>query len=60
MIAACLSRVLVFLHCASAMNISGYAEEAGTRKVRAFSKRTILSDVSCGMNVWMKVFSYIS
>jgi len=33
-----------------------FAETEGTRKVRAFVKRTMLSDVSYGMNVWMKVY----
>lgn len=33
-----------------------YAEATGTRKVRAYIKRTMLSDVSYGMNVWMKVY----
>jgi len=33
-----------------------HAEADGTRKVRAYVKRTMLSDVSYGMNVWMKVY----
>jgi len=33
-----------------------YAEEDGTRKVRAIIKRAMLSDVNYGMNVWMKIF----
>lgn len=32
------------------------ASETGTEKVRAFIKRTMLSDATYGMNVWMKIY----
>jgi len=33
-----------------------FAEDSGTRSVRAYIKRTMLSDVNYGMNVWIKIY----